>query len=643
MGMIKRLIFLFLVLFLYTPSYAVTAWVDNNGAAAWGACQGAPKSGVAACSLSTANANASASDLINMRTGAYTTSIEPSNSGSSGNPITYIAYNSEVVTITGVYNGADLLTKSYITVDGIRIVDVTHWWVDMKNTSYIDTHITIQNCYMEGAGAYGGINIRRSDYNKILNNELVGTCSRTEETKCDADCGGPNNLIAMRYSDYNIIQGNVISDAPHIGISIFTGYYNVIKDNIISNPWHTTFAFVETGSSPGSESINLIEGNTFLDAGEDATINWCGSIRDRDDFLRWQHSGLQLQSKENIVRHNVLVNCGTMNMETYSPSNRYCLNNRVYNNTFYQNYRTISDVSSEDATGNILKNNIIYGSREYALWYNTISDDGFTYDNNNIDTPRKFGGVYINNLDSVNPLFTDPDNRDLSLQDGSPMIDAGTWLTYTNGSGSNSMTLIVDDARYFMDGWGIITGDEIQLAGQGTTATITDITGNVMTIDTALTWNNNVGVSLIYNGTSPDIGASETSGGHPDTDPPVISDITPAVQLCAATAELRITTNEDATCRWGLSDLAYASMGNTFNPTGLRSHTQTLSVECGTAYGTFYARCIDGSGNANTSSTEINFTVEPEPGTSINAITIGEPGNEYSLRINDKALTVGGE
>ncbi len=111
------------------------------------------------------------------------------------------------------------------------------------------------------------------------------------------------------------------------------------------------------------------------------------------------------------------------------------------------------------------------------------------------------------NIVDVDPKLVDPSNNDYTLQSTSTMRDAGVWLTYTNGTGTGSKTLIVDDATYFIDGYGIVTGDTIQIEGDSTTAVVTDITGNTITIDTSLTWTDGKGVSLAYENTAPDIGA----------------------------------------------------------------------------------------------------------------------------------------
>lgn len=113
-------------------------------------------------------------------------------------------------------------------------------------------------------------------------------------------------------------------------------------------------------------------------------------------------------------------------------------------------------------------------------------------------------------------------------------------------------------------------------------------------------------VSTDYKGPSYVIGGADTTA-------PVISGGLPTtVQKCTtapASVTLQATTDESATCKYSTTDVAYASMANTFSTTGTTSHSQALSLGCGISY-TYYVRCIDGSDNANTSSTAITFSVE---------------------------------
>jgi hypothetical protein len=93
-----------------------------------------------------------------------------------------------------------------------------------------------------------------------------------------------------------------------------------------------------------------------------------------------------------------------------------------------------------------------------------------------------------------------------------------TQISSATGSGSQ---FNVQDAGYFSDGWGIIEGDEIRLHGSTQVARITrvDYSSNTISVDRALTWTQNQGVSLVYNGTATDIGAFEF-GGASRPEPP---------------------------------------------------------------------------------------------------------------------------
>lgn len=103
-----------------------------------------------------------------------------------------------------------------------------------------------------------------------------------------------------------------------------------------------------------------------------------------------------------------------------------------------------------------------------------------------------------------------------------------------------------------------------------------------------------------------------------DNTPPSISGPLPSGQLASGTTSvtLQVTTNEAATCRYSASDVAYASMTNTFASTGGTTHQQAgFTVSDGNAY-TRYVRCVDAQGNANGSSAIIDFSVASPSDTS---------------------------
>lgn len=100
--------------------------------------------------------------------------------------------------------------------------------------------------------------------------------------------------------------------------------------------------------------------------------------------------------------------------------------------------------------------------------------------------------------------------------------------------------------------------------------------------------------------------------------PPVatITAPTDGQQLAAGTTQttLSVTTNKAATCKWGASDAAYASMTSTFSATGNTAHSTTLTgLADGQSYAR-YVRCQDTNGTAMTTSVHVTFTVaSPAP------------------------------
>jgi hypothetical protein len=115
-----------------------------------------------------------------------------------------------------------------------------------------------------------------------------------------------------------------------------------------------------------------------------------------------------------------------------------------------------------------------------------------------------------------------------ALQSGSPAVDAGVAATFTRQPGNGSTSVVVDDAYFFCDGFGITEGDLIRI---GPTEPVriqaVNYAANTITLAAPRTWLVGDGVHLAFEGTAPDIGAFETSG-VPGTLPSVPSLVSPA-------------------------------------------------------------------------------------------------------------------
>jgi hypothetical protein len=106
-------------------------------------------------------------------------------------------------------------------------------------------------------------------------------------------------------------------------------------------------------------------------------------------------------------------------------------------------------------------------------------------------------------------------------------------------------------------------------------------------------------------------------GGAPvDTTPPIVSNGAPSGALAAGTTQttLSVTSNENATCRYATTAAtAYGSMPNTFTTTGGVAHSTSVGgLSNGGSY-SYFVRCQDTTGNANTSDFTITFSVAQSP------------------------------
>jgi PGF-pre-PGF domain-containing protein len=120
-------------------------------------------------------------------------------------------------------------------------------------------------------------------------------------------------------------------------------------------------------------------------------------------------------------------------------------------------------------------------------------------------------------------------------------------------------------------------------------------------------------MTIYANDTVGNIGYTAVTFNINDTASPIIniSSLSPQGTIPYATSEvLFLTTDENATCRYGASNVSYDSMIGTFSD-NLTQHIKTVSVAEGE--NDFYIRCRDMSNNTNVDSTLLNFVVESHP------------------------------
>ncbi|MCX5685135.1 MAG: Ig-like domain-containing protein, partial [Planctomycetota bacterium] len=373
---------------------------------------------------------------------------------------------------------------------------------------------------------------------------------------------GNDNLLLI-HADRNLVEGCSITKARHAIWCIRAGNFNVLRNNYFSNPSQKIGELYDAAADPpvafDATKHNVLEGNEF-----DFTPSSGNSS---------PYAGIQFAGQETVVRFNRFHDTTgpAIDLTLYSSEAMYDTHNRIYNNVFYSTrFAGIHVTWPTDGTlfDNIIKNNILSHSTFVAndtrwSWYTTILAgkpvqflagrlDGFVFENNNVFSPQgddRYLVTYGDRTSSSNPppqtvswwnsnypvlfkgniqndpMYVDGAQHDFHLKAGSPMIDAGAFLTRAVGSGSGAV-LPVEDTRYFFDGFGMTDengqpalGDLIQLEGQAQTARLLaiDYTANTLRLDRPVTWTAGQGVGLRYYGTKPDIGAYEyaSSANHP--------------------------------------------------------------------------------------------------------------------------------
>lgn len=354
------------------------------------------------------------------------------------------------------------------------------------------------------------------------------------------------HAVMDSYSIKSVFKNNIAHNEPwypadngNCGVSYQPNYSNPDYNDLYG---HRVWQFTDTFSR--NYSYNLIEGNRL----------GIGGVNPNNDGAL----SITLASPGNIVRYNAAYGAMHNAMKckygtNYGWQANGGINNRIYENTLYKNgwgypfFQTCTNAqlstcpkplrglrwyASDQEPGNILVNNIVYGSYGAVVkGYNDIQDsESGSLAYNNLCTISDFKCTVVGDPLFVNPDISIPTSTtlpDLRLQSSSPAIDHGTYLTQTIGSGSNSVTLVVADALFFQDAsWGSSMARGVTLFPDwiaiGTVNNVVGISSinyntNTITLATPMSWNNNdniwlykdsTGKRVLY-GNAPDIGAYE--------------------------------------------------------------------------------------------------------------------------------------
>jgi len=272
--------------------------------------------------------------------------------------------------------------------------------------------------------------------------------------------------------------------------------FNTLYDDTgtvyINRQWPGTVGTM-TGSANGSTPsllYNKVYNNTIY--GETDQKGWL------KDGWRWENFRTGLTQNENRFKNNIVAAAGANQINDIDAVHSLAsMNNRYEANLLFAANGQPAKIRYEYSGGNSAWD--LAGAKRAK--------------------PDQWASTNIEG----NPLFANPRGegpaKDFTLLSGSPAIDAAVHLTTASSAGTGT-TLVVADAGYFTDGWGIpgVEGDSIKIESEAPVGIVkVDYATNQVTLNSARTWS--AGARIFYyrsdrfRGTAPDIGAHEFGGG----------------------------------------------------------------------------------------------------------------------------------
>jgi hypothetical protein len=498
--------------------------------------------------IAAASSKAVAGDRVLLMPGRYLEQLRPTRSGQAGAPITYKSYGPGAAIISAA-SGSSLKDAilvngvSYIVIDGIDVDGVAlrpnarvQHFATITNARYV----TIRNGEFRYAHGWHGIGVKSgSSYVTIENNyvEWVGSWDAGSGEDKGSDVG--DSIVVDSTAQRVLIQGNKLRHGGHNLINV-QGSYCVIQDNDFNNDWRDVIsgdAGQRNGEFKGQNL--LVQRNIFAGA--------------RPSADSANNPIFKVEGNANVARFNVAYDSVAYGVSSSANAKNDATRLRIYNNTFYKLgaagwrlERFDGAIGQNSFVNNLIVNSCaVSGCKADTLFKVSSAGLGPTANSTMFGNivwssggvaPRILlegfdGVVSLSGAQSKYPSYFWQNASgavkfkasaprvmsDFDLQADSTGVDDGQFLTKTTGSGTSNR-LPVQDARYFLDGLGLIAGDLIQLQGSTKPVRVVgvDYSANTLTLSESVQFSSGQGVSTPFSGARPDVGAREISGGAAD-------------------------------------------------------------------------------------------------------------------------------
>jgi hypothetical protein len=468
-----------------------------------------------------ASDNVAPGDIVRVQAGTYAEMVTPSDNGTSGNPITFVADGSVSVTAWTFSNNSYIRMIGF-TVDRdsayLRCVSLTG-----TNTGLEFWHNTFRDC---------GYGIGHALITDRVHNSLV--IANLFMNMGVGDGGGAATVTQGNHNIFAYNEGNNL----HPDMFAINGTHSRWLNNYLHHISEASGGhsdYFQFGSHALGLSYNIFEAN--FQEGVGNTSDEHTAVFQNYDVSRCAGgvaSGCGPVT-ENLWRGNVWhnVSSGTLGIAYATISNMTY--NRLYNNTeaginrmFPTATYGLAWFSGVDRA--YIRNNIAYeawgasANRNLQVFYvqGTLDIDyNLAYDPD--AAPQSFASPWTlqaHPRTQVNPQFVNYTNDDFTLGASSGARDAGGPLTTTSGSGSGTTFNVAsggggyfrgsDAGNLSQYGGALAPGDTITVGTD--VLRVASVSGDSITVTTAFSWTS--GEPVYYgNDTTPDIGAYPYKAG----------------------------------------------------------------------------------------------------------------------------------
>lgn len=309
------------------------------------------------------------------------------------------------------------------------------------------------------------------------------------------------------------IGKNYLHDNGATGIQIEDGSENIVVEGNLSENNAQKYEFEAGAWIDGSKNV-LVRNNVLRSNKVGLLVTSTDRVIVHDNYVYLNDRGAQNldnaaglivdDSVTNLsVTHNTFYKNGANSAQRgavdFGPFHPSCSSISFKNNIIAET-ASILDLAQDSCSGFVSDFNDFFNTRPLVMKWNQSQMDWLTY--------LTVSGQDVHSL-TQDPVFTDSLAFDFSLKPTSPLIGMGTVLAQTTNRG-NGKTVIVTAADFFSDGFGVANGDAIVIGNSQANIAAVDYTSHSITLDRAIRWNEGDPVSFPFDGSAPDMGASNT-------------------------------------------------------------------------------------------------------------------------------------